>query len=87
MCLIKFCINFKYLVYIVCVDVMYFINCMDDGFCDYEFQVGDIVVMCCYELEMDYCYCQVLFVLVFIYEGKVWVYKCIEKGGEKGLYN
>ena len=85
--LTKPCTNPKHLAHIVCVDAMHFINRTDDGFCDYELQAGDIVVMRRHELEMDYRYRQVLPVLVFTHEGKVWAYKRTEKGGEKGLHN
>ena len=80
--LTKPCTNPKHLAHIVCVDAMHFINRTDDGFCDYELQAGDIVVMRRHELEMDYRYRQVLPVLVFTHEGKVWAYKRTEKGGE-----
>lgn len=80
-------INPKHLAHIVCVDAMHFVNRNDEGFCDFTLENGDVIIARRHELEHDYRFRQVLPVVVFTHQGRLWAYKRTDKGGEKGLHN
>jgi predicted NUDIX family phosphoesterase len=78
-------INPKHTGHIVAVSAGLF-AARSGGFCDYTLDVGDIIIARRHELEEDDLYRQVLPIVIFTHQGKVWAYRRSPKGGEARLH-
>lgn len=78
-------INPKHAGHIIAVSADHF-AARSSGFCEYTLKEGDIIIARRHELEEDDRYRQVLPIVIFTHQGKVWAYRRSPKGGEARLH-